>query len=304
MTRYTRQKRNTTNNNSRSSNYTFFNAETMKNNFFAHTSARQAQNISGDGGYWKGERCQWGGSHNLDEDCKELAKFFESVSNISEDIEKIRLSANEDIFKKNQQALVSKIKSLLGKCQVTSSTSLANVCCIWNDFFGSYLKSFIDDFVNRLTRQSKEIEKLEPKHQKELLDLESQARAAESAYKENLQKANDPNFSKEEQAQFIVLANRSAQEAERIKQKIARNPLMEVSKYNYLDDLKKLANGNVPKPDKKPKSNIGNSNGYSINNNSNSNETNKDFFSKYHKEIILILISIGLATYIIYYQDE
>jgi DNA-directed RNA polymerase specialized sigma54-like protein len=145
---------------------------------------------------------------------------------------------------------------------------------------------------------------LEPKHQKELLDLESQARAAESAYKENLQKANDPNFSKEEQAQFIVLANRSAQEAERIKQKIARNPLMEVSKYNYLDDLKKLANGNVPKPDKKPKSNIGNSNGYSINNNSNSNETNKDFFSKYHKEIILILISIGLATYIIYYQDE
>src|SRR3954469_20037589 len=97
---------------------------------------------------------------------------------------------------------------------------------------------FLDDFTGKLTRQLKEVEKLEPKHQKELLDLESQARAAESSYKENLQKANDET-DPAKKAEFVILANRAAQDAEKIKQKIKTNPLIEVSNFNYLDDLKK-----------------------------------------------------------------
>ena len=126
------------------------------------------------------------------------------------------------------------------------------------------------------------IQKLEPKHQKELLDLESQARAAESAYKENLQNANsetDPV----KKAEFIVLANKASQDAERIKQKIKINPLMEVSNFSYLDDLKKLARGNVPKnasPDKKP----------SFYNNSNSPKNNQH-----------LLIFAGISLLIIFY---
>ena len=112
----------------------------MKDSFFAHTTVRQAQKISGDAGYWTGGQCEWGGSHNLQEDCEELAKFFNSIANISEDIDKIRLSANEEVFSSNKQQLISKLRGLIGKCQVSNSYSVANVCCIWNDFFGSFLK--------------------------------------------------------------------------------------------------------------------------------------------------------------------
>jgi len=45
-------------NTSNASNYTFTDAERMKENFFAHTSVRQAQKISGDAGYWTGGRCE------------------------------------------------------------------------------------------------------------------------------------------------------------------------------------------------------------------------------------------------------
>jgi hypothetical protein len=56
-----------------------------------------------------------------------LADFFNSIANISEDINKIKLSANEQIFNSNKQQLISKLKGLIGKCKITSSTSIGNI---------------------------------------------------------------------------------------------------------------------------------------------------------------------------------
>jgi hypothetical protein len=119
------------------------------------------------------------------------------------------------------------------------------------------------------------------------LDLESQARVAESAYRENLQKANDetdPN----KKAEFIVLANQAAKNAERIKQKIKTNPLMEVSNFGYLDDLKKLAKGNVPK---EPSSNPRNPKDTNPSNGKESSNINQQ----------QLLIFTGIALLIIFY---
>ena len=157
---------------------------------------------------------------------------------------------------------------------------------------------FLDDFAGKLTRQLKEVEKLEPKHQKELLDLESQARAAESTYKENLQKANDET-DPVKKGEFIVLANNAAKDAEKIKQKIKRNPLMEVSNFNYLDDLKKLAKGNVPANASSGRRTT-NSNS---NTNSNNPKSNDNFFTKYYKEIFIAVLG-GLMLYFFYNQDD
>jgi hypothetical protein len=272
----------------------FTNVENLKSNFLKITKPRQESKESGnnafasDAGYWQGGRCEWGGSHKLDEDAEVLANFFNSIANISEDINKIKLSANEEIFNSNKQQLISKLQGLISKCKITSSTSIGNVCCIWNDFFGNFLKIFLDGFDKKLKKQLTSIEKLEPKHQKELLDLESQARAAESAYKENLQKANsetDPV----KKAEFIVLANKATQDAERIKQKIKVNPLVEVGNFSYLDDLKKLAKGNIPK---EPPSGSGNPR----DTNPNSGKENPGSVNQQY-----LLIFAGISLLIIFY---
>ncbi|CAI2191114.1 9818_t:CDS:2 [Funneliformis geosporum] len=172
------------------------------------------------------------------EDCESLAQFFNSINSIADDVGEIKLSANEQIFNQRKQLLINKIQDCINKCQASDSYSIASVCCI---------------------------QKLEPKHQKELLDLESQARTAESAYKENLQKANsetDPT----KKAEFIVLANKASQNAERIKQKIKTNPLMEVGNFSYLDDLKKLTKGNVPRQTSSSSRNPRNTNSNNSNN--------------------------------------
>ncbi|CAI2161847.1 14251_t:CDS:2 [Funneliformis geosporum] len=71
----------------------------------------------------------------------------------ADDVGEIKLSANEQIFNQRKQLLINKIQDCINKCQASDSYSIASVCCI---------------------------QKLEPKHQKELLDLESQARTAET----------------------------------------------------------------------------------------------------------------------------
>ncbi|CAG8630853.1 10189_t:CDS:2, partial [Scutellospora calospora] len=161
--------------------------------------------FAGDAGYWQ------------DEDAEVLANFFNSIANITDDINNIKLSANEQIFNNNKQQLIAKIQGLIGKY----------------------------NFSVKLQRNLTAIEKLEPKHQKELLDLEKEAREAESAYKENLQKA-DNETDPDKKAEFIVLANKAAKKAEEIKRKVKNNPIAQLANFNYLDDLRALTQGNVP----------------------------------------------------------
>lgn len=243
--------------NETSTNYVFTNAEKMKNNFFANAANRRkaGDKASGDAGYWTGGRCNWGGSHNLDEDCGELAKFFNSIADVENEINnKVKLSANEQLFNANKQALISKLRELTNKYQVSDAWSIASVCCIWNDYFGSFLKPFLSNFTKKLDRYLKQVEELTPEHQKELLKLEAESREAESAYKENLQKADaetDPN----KKAEYVVLANKAAKKAQELKARIKKNPLVQLASFNFLDDLRALSQGNVPanvSPDRQP----------------------------------------------------
>lgn len=226
----------------------FTNREDLKTRFFSETSARQAEKISDDGTYWNNGRCQWGGSHSLDEDIDVLANFFNSLAKVDDDINEIKLSANETIFKQKKQAIISKIQDLISKCKITSSTSIGNVCCIWNDFFGKFLKKFLDRFLSKLTRQLEQIEKLEPKDQQALLQLEDDLRKAESKYNENLAKYNDPNTSPAEKTKLMLLVNEALEEIKKTKSKLKYNPLANLERYNYLDDLEKLFDGNAPEP--------------------------------------------------------
>lgn len=294
-----RQPRNTT----VSGNFT--NTQDLIKSFLRITGARQQakargnNDYAGDAGYWEGGRCNWGGSHKLEEDAEQLANFFNSVADISNDINNIKLSANEQAFNSNKQQLVSKIQGLISKCQMTSYYSVASICCIWNDFFGIFLKKYLDNFSAKLRRNLTEVEKLEPKHQKELLDLEKEAREAESAYKENLEKANNET-DPVKKAEFVVLANKASKKAQELKRRIKNNPLAQLASFNYLDDLRALINGNVPPnvtPDRTPSG--GGSGDGGNNQTPNPLEDPKQFFEQNQ-----MMIFIALAVLALFYLNS
>ncbi|KLL04793.1 MAG: hypothetical protein MRERV_4c063 [Mycoplasmataceae bacterium RV_VA103A] len=223
----------------------FTNAEAIKNNFLAHTSIRQAQKISNDGTYWTGGQCQWGGSHNLLEDCQILADFANSIANINNDIQEMTLAVNEQEFNNRKQQLVSKLQGCLSKCQTTSATSIGGICIIWNDFFGSFLQSWLNGFKRQLESQLNQLQNIQPTHQKEILQLEAEIKTAEAKYNDAMTKAateTDPA----KKAQLIAIAQTAEREIKQAKQKLARNPLSKLAEYNHLHNLGNLITGNLP----------------------------------------------------------
>jgi hypothetical protein len=144
-----------------------------------------------------------------------------------------------------------------------------------------------------LANQLNEVIKLEPKHQKELLDLEKQAQELQSSYDENIRKANDPNTSAEDKTKFLLLANEEAKKANVLKSKIKANPLADLSRFSNLDDLNILLKGNVSKKtlsSNKPNSSNSSQNTSNFNQNLTNPENNQQ-----------LLIFAGIALLILFY---
>ncbi|CAH1765999.1 15199_t:CDS:10, partial [Entrophospora sp. SA101] len=217
------------------------------------------------------------------EDCEALAVFFNSDASVSDGVGEIKLSANETIFNQKKQFLINKIQGLI------------------EDYFGSFLKPFLNTFSTKLQRQLGDVQKLEAKHQKELLQLEQEARELESAYDENVKKANDPNTSPEDKTKFLILANQISEKAKRLKSKIKQNPLADLSRFSNLDDLTTLLGGNVPKNPPKPKTKPDGSGGSTPT--PNPLEDPKDFFEQYKTQIFMAIALIGVLFYLYTQKD-
>src|SRR4051812_45919479 len=102
-----------------------------------------------------------------------------------------------------------------------------------------------------------QLQGIEPKHQKEIVQLETEIKEIEAKYKEamtNAAKETDPS----KKAKFFAAAQAAETELKKVKQELRRNPLSKYIQYghlmNYVDDLEKMFRGNVPnKPPKVPK---------------------------------------------------
>jgi hypothetical protein len=104
----------------------FTNAQDIKNRFWTNAAARrQAGDKShGDAGYWTNGRCNWGGNHDLLEDCQTLANWANNIVSVESDTQDLTLALNEQEFNLKKQQLVSKIQDCINKCQVSSAWSI------------------------------------------------------------------------------------------------------------------------------------------------------------------------------------
>jgi len=115
------------------------------------------------------------------------------------------------------------------------------------------------------------LQAVQPIHQKEILELEAEIRAAETKYNDamaNAAKETDPA----KKAQFIAIAQEAANTIKQVKAKLAKNPLSKLAEYSYLNDLGRLLDGNLSNlPPTKPGGNSGSSSSGGSNSGSGSN---------------------------------
>src|SRR4051812_42661133 len=68
---------------------------------------------SGDAGYWDGGRCNWGASHNLQEDCQRLTAFFTEITELKSARKELIIFNNQEEFENTKRGLITKVNNVL-----------------------------------------------------------------------------------------------------------------------------------------------------------------------------------------------
>lgn len=224
----------------------FTNAQDIKNRFWVNAAARRqvGDKAHGDAGYWVDGKCNWGGNHYLQKDCETLAQWANNVVSTESDAQELTLAINEQEFNNKKQQLVNKLQDCINKCQVSNAWSIGNVCCIWNDYFGSFVGPFTNQLKQKLQDELNKLRAINPVHQREIIEIEAEIRKAEAERNDAMTKAateTDPA----EKAQFIATAQAAERTIKQAKTRLTKNPLSKLAQYSYINDMGRLFGGNI-----------------------------------------------------------
>jgi len=88
-----------------------------------------------DAGYWDGGACNWGGTHNLKEDCQTLATSFNKMESLREIKEQLKACTSNQEYEAKKSNYIRKCEEVLQGLQVqtSSSSSMFGICIIWAD---------------------------------------------------------------------------------------------------------------------------------------------------------------------------
>lgn len=88
-----------------------------------------------DAGYWDGGACNWGGTHNLKEDCQTLATSFNKMESLREIKEQLKACTSNQEYEAKKANYIRKCEEVLQGLQVqtSSSSSMFGICIIWAD---------------------------------------------------------------------------------------------------------------------------------------------------------------------------
>ena len=115
-----------------------YTAQSIEEVFTRIASIRIGEKISGDGGYWYGGRCEWGGAHNLQEDCQTLGKLFDGITELKNTRQELTKFDNQQKFEKSKQNLFNKTSQAISNLKMNTGGSTPNIrggVLYWMVFF-------------------------------------------------------------------------------------------------------------------------------------------------------------------------
>ncbi|CAI2198111.1 5015_t:CDS:2, partial [Funneliformis geosporum] len=162
-------------------NMTRYSAEELETKFKGSASIRISEKKSGN----NGGRCDYGGAHNLKEDCQKLSELFANITELRNCRRELTTFNNQEEFEKNKRELLEKVNEAINNLQMRTSD--------------------INNFRKEIEMLRSDIENVSYNEAKELLKLNVEERKLQKEIEENERKArNEPDENKKKQ--FIFLA--------------------------------------------------------------------------------------------------
>ncbi|MCE8163125.1 MAG: hypothetical protein I3274_02805 [Candidatus Moeniiplasma glomeromycotorum] len=208
-----------------------------------------------DAQYWEGGRCNWGGSHNLQEDCQTFADGFNKVSGLKDIKSELQKCTSKSEYDQKKNNYIRQCdEALTGLNTNTRSAYAFGVCCIWSDVdpkktVESKIKVVCQDLQNIKSTLQKE----DYKWVQELKDLELEINQITQRMEENKRKAMNETDSIKKAALIAqidedgLLLQQKYQKKKELSNKFNFDPKKKV------DDLIKAMKKAIERNNKKPR---------------------------------------------------
>lgn len=280
---------------------------------------RKNSEYAKDAKYWEGGACNWGGSHNLKEDCQTIAKSFNKIDDLKNTKKELESCTSEQEFESTKSRFIRQAEELeLGLVSKTgASSSMFGICIIWAEY-NSFLDSKLKPLRNEIRRLKEELGKNQYKYFQELKILQLEQKQIENSMKKNNQKAmteTDPD-------KKALLLQLIEEDGENLKENLKKQKAIPTTNLKFdpgkhVNDLIKALKEAISRSTKKPsKSNSDESNDDSDDDNPTGtpnnpfnpfqpshNSTDKNWWQE--NQQLLIFAGIVLAlTFYLYSQKE
>jgi len=295
-----------------------FTAEELENYFKKTALSRIIKKSKGnkkyekDAGYWTGGKCNWGGSHNLKEDCETLVRNLNKLDDLKTAKKELESCTSSQEFESVKQRLIRQAEELERGLQAkidytaddnrSKSNSVFGICVIW-DNYQDFTENRIRSLKKEVTSFKDRISQEKYKYYEELRLLKLEQKKVEDRIKENKaksEKETDP-------AQKALLLQMIEDDGKKLKENLEKQKAIPTSdltfnpdKYvsNLIKGIEKNKNNNSANPDSSDDDSDTDNNSENGNNN-----TSQNFFQT-NQPLIFGAIAILLIYYFYTYQEE
>ena len=293
-----------------------YTAEQLERNFKDLSRIRKGKEYENDAGYWTGGRCDWGGNHNLKEDCETLSKAFNKMESLREIKDELKKCTNKSEYNAKKANYIRKCEELISGLQAktSSSSSMFGICIIWSDeAMDKHVISKLEIIRSSLVNLKSQLERENYKWVQELNKINQEVGKLEAEIQNQRKEAlneKDP-VRRAKILQVIEEKGKSLEEKYRKKQELSNKFNFDPSKKigDLINSIKNaLENSGSSSSSNKTNGNNNsddqNSSNNNIPNNSNSSENqNPDWFPQNQPLIIFGVIAL-LILYFYYSQEE
>ena len=308
-----------------------YDAKTLENQFKSAASMRIKrkekgnQDYANDAGYWDGGACNWGGSHNLKDDCATIARSFSKIDELKNTEKELSGCASKQEFTATKSRLIRQAEEIIEGLQVKTgnSSSMFGICCIWADY-SDFIDSKLRPLRSEVKQLQEKISKSEYKYFVELKTLKLEQKRIEQRMKDNKQKAtNEKDPTKKAILLQLIEEDGKQLETNLKKQKEIPTSNLKFEPDKYVNDLVNAMKEAIERKGSNPTSSnprksrnatdLDNSDSEddtpleeerTVPNNNNQNDNQPTSWWEENKELVILGSITSLIAFYFYYQEQ
>ncbi|RHZ35673.1 hypothetical protein [endosymbiont GvMRE of Glomus versiforme] len=172
-----------------------YSVEKLEKDFKDAGRSRKGKNkFKNDAGYWTGGACNWGGSHNLKEDCETLLNSLNEMESLREIKAELEKCTNNQEYEAKKTNYIRKCEKSINNLQTTSTTSMFGICIVWSlEAMDKHILSKIEVCKKDLAKLKDNLERETYRWVQEIQQLKLDQNKIEGGIKENQKKLANTN---------------------------------------------------------------------------------------------------------------